>query len=232
MTPHLNLPLMSVWVRFEARFMSTPRNDLITPRAGLAGLIGLAALTVGGCVSPRFEKAWKEAGDGPTGGGVSTVARSAASSGSVASGAGSRWVGRWESTRHGAGGRLRAVLTGPTLEPGASQGTLDAFFEAQWHGFTTAYPTRLKAELVLGKNGLQTSQSKADGRQTSTAGPAASGQGYVISGTHDLKSWVGGGVYTYAGTLSGGGFEARYESKYDAGVFRLKPFVAPQRGNQ
>ena len=127
-------------------------------------------LVLSGCVSPSFERAWKKpSGESPT----------------------QKWAGSWESERHGAKGRLRAVTGAP------KDGRVDVFFEAGWHGFTTAYPVLLASE---NKGGT-----------------------FLISGQHDLKSFIGGGVYTYSGTMTGDLFFTRYQSKYDTGTFTLKP---------
>lgn len=126
-------------------------------------------LCLGGCVSPKFERAWKKA---------------------EAEGSNQRWTGQWRSDQHSAHGRLRAVSSEP------KDGNCDVFFEAGWHGFTTAYPVVLNAEK---KGGV-----------------------LFLSGQHDLKSWVGGGIYTYSGTISGNIFSTKYASKYDTGTFTLE----------
>ena len=102
-----------------------------------------------------------------------------------------RWSGRWYSEKHHSGGRLRAVLSQP------EKGAMDAFFEAHWHGFTTAYPVTLEAR--------------------------KQGAGYRLEGQKDLKSCVGGGLYHYTGTLLPGDFAARYSSASDFGSFHLTP---------
>ncbi len=102
-----------------------------------------------------------------------------------------RWSGRWYSEKHHAGGRLRAVLSHP------EQGGMDAFFEAHWHGFTTAYPVKLEAY--------------------------KQGAGYRLEGQKELKSCVGGGLYQYKGTLFPGKFSARYSAASDFGNFQLTP---------
>jgi hypothetical protein len=70
------------------------------------------------------------------------------------------------------------------------------FFEAGWHGFTTAYPVELQASQ---KGGV-----------------------VLVTGEHDLKSWVGGGTYTYSGKIQGNVFTTSYASKYDTGTFSLE----------
>ena len=86
---------------------------------------------------------------------------------------------------------------------------MSAYFEAKWHGFTTAYPVSLQAESE-GKPGSQGGSSGV----------------FRVFGKHDLKSFVGGGTYTYSGKLTPSKFEAEYESKYDQGVFSLTPSPA------
>ena len=155
-------------------------------------LMALMGTLLGGCVSPKFRAAWRKAGETPSGE------------------AGTRWVGRWESHKHGVGGALRAVLTPPSSADPNASGELRAFFEAGWHGFTTAYPVVLKAE--------------AQKHHGSRKGP---GQIFTISGQHDLDSWVGGGLYHYSGTMGPDHFQASYQSKYDTGTFTLKPAESP-----
>lgn len=153
--------------------------------------LALTCVLLGGCVSPRFRAAWKKAQETPAGE------------------AGQRWVGRWESQKHGVGGPLRAVLTPPSAGAPNSSGQLKAFFEAGWHGFTTAYPVVLQAEA-----------QKHSG--------SAHSQGLLsITGQHNLDSWVGGGLYHYSGTMGPDRFEASYQSKYDTGTFTLKPVASP-----
>ena len=133
-------------------------------------LLILVGLCFSSCVSPKFERAWKNAASEP-------VVQ--------------KWEGVWESEKHGAKGRLRA-LTGVPKE-----GHVDVFFEAGWHGFTTAYPVVLDSEKKQGT--------------------------FLISGQHDLKSFIGGGLYTYSGTMTADLFFARYSSRYDAGTFTMRP---------
>ena len=128
--------------------------------------VGLLGLSLASCVSPKFERAWK---DSPQ----------------------QRWTGQWYSEKHHAGGRLRAVLSSPTA------GKMDAFFEARWQGFTTAYPVTLDAQ--------------------------KQGAGFQIAGQKELKSFVGGGLYTYKGSLLPSKFEAQYGARNDAGTFQLTP---------
>ena len=136
----------------------------------------LAALTTTlfgtGCTSFRFNHAWREAAQGKPSGVQ-------------------RWEGHWDSDRHGNGGRLRAVVT-----TGEAKDRVNAFFEARWHGFTTAYDVPLRIE------------RPRKGEPT-------------LRGEHDLKSLFGGGKYTYSGTLNEEDFRARYESSYDTGTFEL-----------
>ena len=127
------------------------------------------------CVSPKFEKAWKAVADGDR--------------------AGQRWEGRWQSERNTHGGRLRAVLKEP------AHGRMEAFFEAGWHGFTTAYPVTLEAK--------------------------QRGKRWDLSGEHHLRSFVGGGTYVYSGSMEAGRFLTRYTSSYDTGSFTLTPVDAP-----
>jgi len=128
------------------------------------------------CISPKFEKAWKRA--------------EAQNAQDATQRSTQRWQGRWHSEKHGAGGRLRAVSEAP------KSGQCEVFFEAGWHGFTTAYPVALRAE---------TKEKRL-----------------FLSGQHDLKSCFGGGVYTYSGTMDGSVFSTRYSSSYDAGTFTLE----------
>ncbi|RFC45717.1 MAG: hypothetical protein DVB28_000420 [Verrucomicrobia bacterium] len=153
-------------------------------------------LSLSSCVSPKFERAWRGAAGEP-------VVQ--------------KWEGVWKSEQHGAGGRLRALTGVPKgghigvpkgghigVPKGGHIGVpkvghLDVFFEARWHGFTTAYPVVLNVEK---KRGL-----------------------FLISGEHDLKSCIGGGPYSYSGTMTGDLFFARYSSRYDSGTFSMKPAV-------
>jgi len=128
--------------------------------------VGLLALGLASCVSPKFERAWKNSPQ-------------------------QRWAGQWHSEKHHAGGGLRAVLSPP------EGGKMDAFFEARWHGFTTAYPVTLDAK--------------------------KQGTGFLVAGQKELKSCVGGGLYTYKGSLLPSKFEAQYTSRYDFGTFQLTP---------
>jgi hypothetical protein len=86
------------------------------------------------------------------------------------------------------------------LQPPAD-GRAEIFFEAGWHGFTTAYPVALSAQ--------------------------RRGKVYQLSGEHMLQSCVGGGVYTYTGSLKADQFSANYHSKYDTGTFVLAPVPSP-----
>lgn len=129
------------------------------------------ACLLASCVSPKFERAWKGAAQG--------------------GGAGQRWEGRWQSERSTHGGRLRAVLREPV------NGKMEAFFEAGWHGFTTAYPVELVAVRRRKK--------------------------YELTGEHRLRSCIGGGTYHYSGTMEPGRFFTNYTSDYDTGSFSLTP---------
>jgi hypothetical protein len=93
---------------------------------------------------------------------------------------------------------LRAVVT-----PGQSKDDVHAFFEARWHGFTTAYEVPMRVE------------------RPRKGEP-------VLRGEHDLKSLFGGGKYFYKGTLNNEDFRARYESAYDTGTFELHKTATPQ----
>jgi hypothetical protein len=136
--------------------------------------LGLAAVCLTSCFSPKFNAEWRKADN---------------------SGAGTqRWAGRWESDR-GTGGRLRALVEKP------DRGGMNVYFEAGWHGFTTAYPVALRTEAKDG--------------------------GFKVSGEHRLKSFVGGGMYTYDGSLSREKFSVRYSSSYDSGTFALSPVATP-----
>ena len=132
--------------------------------------VGVAAICLSSCFSPKFNAEWKKA----------------ESSGER----GRKWVGRWESQK-GVGGRLRAVTKTP------ASGGLNVYFEAGWHGFTTAYPVELRADAQNGS--------------------------FRVFGEHHLKSFVGGGLYKYDGSLSSDAFSVRYSSSYDSGTFTLAP---------
>jgi hypothetical protein len=108
-----------------------------------------------------------------------------------------RWQGNWKSARRGNGGALRAVVK---TEPAAE---LDVYFEAHWHGFVTAYRVPLHQ---------QTTRKKTELR--------------AVAGQHDLKACLGGGTYTYSGTLSNREFKVHYQSAYDTGDFVLVPAPA------
>jgi hypothetical protein len=159
----------------------------------------LVALALPSCVSPKFERAWK--GAAAPGASVAASAHDSADAARLRSSAvrqpssPTRWQGRWHSDRHNAGGRLRAVV-----QP-LADGQAEIFFEAGWHGFTTAYPVSLSAQ--------------------------RKGKAYLLSGEHNLKSCVGGGVYSYTGTLRADQFSANYQSKYDTGTFLLTPAPSP-----
>jgi hypothetical protein len=146
------------------------------PSSSLSLAAVAAALFGTGCTSFRFNHAWREAGLGNPKGAQ-------------------RWEGHWDSDRHGNGGRLRAVVT-PEESQGKPTSRVNAFFEARWHGFTTAYDVPMRIE------------KPRKGEPT-------------LRGEHDLKSFFGGGKYTYLGTLNDEDFRARYESSYDTGTFEL-----------
>ncbi len=152
----------------------------------------LAAVFLTGCFSPKFNRAWKEAGC------QSETAAPIASGGSDATGKKAvrepipaRWEGRWHSNKRNGGGKLRAVVSAPV------DGNSEIFFEAGWHGFTTAYPVSLSAK--------------------------PKGRGFDLSGEHNLNSFPGGGIYRYTGFLSPYTFSVKYQSDYDTGTFRLSP---------
>jgi len=75
-------------------------------------------------------------------------------------------------------------------------GRIAVFFEAGWHGFTTAYPVELDA--------------------------AKRGSAVFVTGQHDLKSFVGGGTYNYTGKIQGNTFQTSYTSRHDEGTFALE----------
>ena len=155
------------------------------------------ALTLSSCVSPKFERAWKGAAALGASGGNEAAATSRLSGQTARQPVlPTRWQGRWHSDRHNSGGRLRAVVQPLT------DGQAEIFFEAGWHGFTTAYPVSLSAR--------------------------RKGNAYQLSGEHDLKSCVGGGVYSYTGSLQADQFSASYDSKYDTGTFLLTPAPRPK----
>jgi hypothetical protein len=159
----------------------------------------LVAVALPGCVSPKFERAWKSAADSgssratglPDTAGTPQLSGQPARQPSLPT----RWQGRWHSDRRDSGGRLRAVVQ-PLGDEKA-----EIFFEAGWHGFTTAYPVALSAR-----------------RQ---------GKAYQLAGEHNLKSFVGGGVYSYTGSIQADQFSANYHSKYDTGTFVLTPAPGP-----
>lgn len=159
-------------------------------------LVSASVLTLlSGCVSPKFERAWKEAGE-QAGSAAPVADGSPRSAGGGAAGivVPTRWQGRWHSDKRDGGGPLRAVVQPPV------DGRVAIFFEAGWHGFTTAYPVSLSA------------------RQK--------GKVYALSGEHNLRSLVGGGVYHYTGTLGADALSAKYRSNYDIGTFQLSPVPA------
>ena len=133
--------------------------------------VGLSLL-LGGCVSPGFDNAWRQASPGNQTGSE-------------------RWEGRWESQRGGVGGRMRAVLCPE------SDGHVQAYFEARWKCFLTAYKVSLKSQARKGFSSL--------------------------SGEQTLDTWVGGGVYRYDGTLRAEELRATYDSHHDKGTFHLEP---------
>lgn len=158
----------------------------------------LVAFALQSCVSPKFERAWKGASlqtsSGGTGAPDAAVVPRARGQAAKESSLPTRWEGRWHSDKHNAGGRLRAVVQPPVA------GRAEIFFEAGWHGFTTAYPVSLVAE--------------------------RKGKSWQLSGEHNLRSCVGGGVYHYTGTIRADQFSANYQSKYDTGTFLLSPSPA------
>lgn len=79
-----------------------------------------------------------------------------------------------------------------------ADGHVRTYFEARWKCFVSAYPVSLEAKTIRGVTHLR--------------------------GSHFLKSCVGGGNYTYRGTLKPDAFRAEYESHHDSGVFLLEPF--------
>jgi len=158
----------------------------------------LVAVVLPGCVSPKFERAWRGASPQSCPGGTeapdAAVIPRARGQAAKESSLPTRWEGRWHSDKHNAGGRLRAVVQPPVA------GRAEIFFEAGWHGFTTAYPVSLVAE--------------------------RKGKSWQLSGEHNLRSCVGGGVYHYTGTIRADQFSANYQSKYDTGTFLLSPSPA------
>lgn len=78
-------------------------------------------------------------------------------------------------------------------------GHVQTYFEARWKWFVSAY-----------KVTLDTRPSR---------------DGAVLSGEQELKSWVGGGLYTYRGKLTSKELRAEYDSHHDKGVFSLEPFA-------
>lgn len=153
----------------------------------------LAALLLPGCYSPRFHRAWKEAGcqKAETAAPIAAGGVKASEKNVVPEPIPARWEGRWHSDKRDGGGKLRAVVKAPV------DGRSEIFFEAGWHGFTTAYPVSLAAK------------------------PKA--RGFEVSGEHNLKSFPGGGIYRYTGFLSPYTFSVKYQSDYDTGTFRLSP---------
>jgi hypothetical protein len=158
----------------------------------------MVAVLLPGCVSPKFERAWKEAANHTGTAAPATLTDGASRSASRKApqiSVPTRWQGRWHSDKRDGGGRLRAVVKPPV------DGRAEIFFEAGWHGFTTAYPVSLSA--------------------------TRKGKVYELSGEHHLRSFVGGGVYHYSGTLGAEALSARYRSDYDRGTFELSPVPAP-----
>jgi hypothetical protein len=152
----------------------------------------LLAILLPACVSPKFERAWRNAGkqdaSAPP---LASRAPQAAGKTTARVPVPARWEGRWHSDRRDGGGKLRAVVQQPV------DGRVEIFFEAGWHGFTTAYPVSLAAK--------------------------QNGKGYELSGEHNLRSFVGGGVYHYTGVLGAKALSANYQSDYDRGTFELSP---------
>jgi hypothetical protein len=159
----------------------------------------LAVTLLPGCVSPKFERAWKEAGE-QAGSAAPVAAGGPRTAGDTAPrlAVPTRWQGRWHSDKRDGGGRLRAVVQPPV------DGRAEIFFEAGWHGFTTAYPVSLSA--------------------------TKKGKAYELAGEHNLRSCVGGGVYHYTGSLGADAVSAKYRSDYDTGTFQLSP--VPATGTQ
>ncbi len=159
----------------------------------------LVAIAFPSCVSRKFERAWEEAAhpglEKPAGFREQTGALPARGNAESQNMLPTRWEGTWHSDKHKNGGKLRAVVRQPYNE------RAEIFFEAGWHGFTTAYPVNLSAR-----------------RQ---------GNGVEISGQHNLRSWVGGGIYNYKGLIKPDQFSAAYDSDYDIGTFNLVPVPAP-----
>ena len=151
------------------------------------------------CVSPKFERAWKTAaapGASATAGAPDNAEaprlRGPLTKPPLLP---TRWQGRWHSERRDSGGRLRAVV-----QP-LRDGQAAIFFEAGWHGFTTAYPVSLSAR----RHGMV----------------------YQLTGEHNLESLVGGGIYRYTGSIQADRFSVNYHSKYDTGTFLLTPVPGP-----
>jgi hypothetical protein len=130
------------------------------------------SLALVGCVSPGFEREWRKAG-------------------LCKGSSGERWEGRWESKRVGVGGPMRAVL-----RPDAD-GHVQAYFEARWKCFLTAYKVTLNSKIHKGAR--------------------------LLSGEQMLDSFVGGGIYKYEGTLTDQELKAAYDSHHDKGTFHLEP---------
>jgi len=84
------------------------------------------------------------------------------------------------------------------LSPQAD-GHVRAYFEARWKCFLTAYEVSLNSSRRGGVT--------------------------LLSGDHLLNSCVGGGLYTYKGTLSPLELRAAYDSHHDKGTFHLEPSV-------
>jgi hypothetical protein len=114
----------------------------------------------------------------------------------------------WRDADAGSGGGTRWEGRWESQRPGTggrlravvrseAEGHVRTYFEAHWKCFVGAYEVSLKANKAANQT--------------------------FLSGEHDLKSCVGGGLYTYRGTLSSGELRAEYHSHHDSGVFVLKP---------
>jgi hypothetical protein len=106
---------------------------------------------------------------------------------------GDPFAGRWDGTWHSTRGTHHGGLQCVFTQVDASQYRAD--FKAHWQIFAGDY------SVVF--------ETKTHGRELR------------FQGKQDLGG-LGGGVYTYTGTVTPERFQARYDSSYDTGVFELK----------
>jgi hypothetical protein len=84
------------------------------------------------------------------------------------------------------------------------EGALQARFEAGWQCFVSTFEVELEA---------RRSRQRVD-----------------LAGNQNLRSCVGGGLYTYRGAIEGDVFRAEYRSRSDHGLFEMRRVAdSPQR---